>query len=444
MRRKISTLLLTTLIFLSFCSTAFATTLNAPSVVGKSAIVVDAKTGEVIYAKNVDTSPMYPASTTKLLTALLLAENKQPTDILTYTDGASKQPEYTLRSFLKGKLKVGDKMSADDAMKGLLLHSANDIAYMIAENVAGNVDNFAKMMNNKIKKLGLIHTHFVTPNGLDNGITNHYTSAYDLSIIGKAAYENEWVRKTMSLKKDKIELTNGVLGYPENRNKLLGQTLGSNFNSKISINIKNVPVSDAICIGGKTGYTSKAGRCLVAMFNKDGRILIGVVMKSAYDKNDTYVFNDMAKIVNWAYSEKQVPLYKANTELKTLSIKYKPLKFFGPTKTINVPVRVKEDVTYYDNEFNKTETKTEFQLPDIGIGKLSKNKSIGKLVLKQRTSTKTYDLYPTISSSSLIKDNILLYLGLGVGCIIVIALFIFISKFISDKFRRGRRDRRMF
>ncbi|KEI04619.1 D-alanyl-D-alanine carboxypeptidase family protein [Clostridium botulinum] len=442
MRRKISTLLLTTLIFLSFCTTAFAANLNAPNIVGKSAIVVDAKTGEVIYTKDVDTSPMYPASTTKLLTALLLAENKQPTDILTYTNGASKQPEYTLRSFLKGQLKVGDKMSADDAMKGLLLHSANDIAYMIADNVAGNVDNFAKMMNDKIKKLGLTHTHFVTPNGLDTGITDHYTSAYDLSVIGKAAYENEWVRKTMNLKKDKIELTNGVLGYPENRNKLLGQTL----DSKIGINIKNVPVSNAVCIGGKTGYTSKAGRCLVAMFNKDGRILIGVVMKSAYDKNDTYVFNDMVKIVNWAYSAKQVPLYKADTELKTLSIKYRPLKFFGPTKTINIPVTVKEDVTYYDNEFNKAETKTEFELPDIdiGIGKLSKNKSIGKLVLKQRTATKTYDLYPTISSSGLIKDNILLYLGLGIGCIVVIGLIIFISKFISNKFRRGRRNKRMF
>ncbi|KEH91821.1 D-alanyl-D-alanine carboxypeptidase family protein [Clostridium novyi] len=443
MRRKISTLLLTTLLFLSFCTTAFADNLSEPNIVGKSAIVIDAKTGEVIYAKNADASPMYPASTTKLLTALLLAENKKPTDMLTYTEGSIKQPEYTLRSFLKGKLKVGDTMSADDAMKGLLLHSANDIASMIADNVGGNTENFAKMMNDKVKQLGLKNTHFVTPNGLDSGISDHYTSAYDLSIIGKAAYSNEWIRNTMNLKKSKVELSNGILGYPQNRNKLVGTVLDSKFLSTVGNISKNIPESNAVCVGGKTGFTTKAGRCLVAMFNKDNRVLIGVVMKSVYDKNDTYVFNDMAKIMNFAYFQKPVPLYKANTELKTLPIQYRPLKFFGPVKTINVPVTLKEDVTYYNNELNNSYNKTEFELPKLSIGQLGKNTSVGKLVLKEKGITKTYDLYPTISSSTLVKDNIFLYLGTLVGVIIIIALILGIIKFISNKFNR-RRNRRIF
>ncbi|KEH91807.1 D-alanyl-D-alanine carboxypeptidase family protein [Clostridium botulinum] len=443
MRRKISTLLLTTLLFLSFCTTAFADNLSEPNIVGKSAIVIDAKTGEVIYAKNADASPMYPASTTKLLTALLLAENKKPTDMLTYTEGSIKQPEYTLRSFLKGKLKVGDTMSADDAMKGLLLHSANDIASMIADNVGGNTENFAKMMNDKVKQLGLKNTHFVTPNGLDSGISDHYTSAYDLSIIGKAAYSNEWIRNTMNLKKSKVELSNGILGYPQNRNKLVGTVLDSKFLSTIGNISKNIPESNAVCVGGKTGFTTKAGRCLVAMFNKDNRVLIGVVMKSVYDKNDTYVFNDMAKIMNFAYFQKPVPLYKANTELKTLPIQYRPLKFFGPVKTINVPVTLKEDVTYYNNELNNSYNKTEFELPKLSIGQLGKNTSVGKLVLKEKGITKTYDLYPTISSSTLVKDNIFLYLGTLVGVIVIIALILGIIKFISNKFNR-RRNRRIF
>ncbi|KEH88801.1 D-alanyl-D-alanine carboxypeptidase [Clostridium novyi A str. 4540] len=443
MRRKISTLLLTTLLFLSFCTTAFADNLSEPNIVGKSAIVIDAKTGEVIYAKNADASPMYPASTTKLLTALLLAENKKPTDMLTYTEGSIKQPEYTLRSFLKGKLKVGDTMSADDAMKGLLLHSANDIASMIADNVGGNTENFAKMMNDKVKQLGLKNTHFVTPNGLDSGISDHYTSAYDLSIIGKAAYSNEWIRNTMNLKKSKVELSNGILGYPQNRNKLVGTVLDSKFLSTVGNISKNIPESNAVCVGGKTGFTTKAGRCLVAMFNKDNRVLIGVVMKSVYDKNDTYVFNDMAKIMNFAYFQKPVPLYKANTELKTLPIQYRPLKFFGPVKTINVPVTLKEDVTYYNNELNNSYNKTEFELPKLSIGQLGKNTSVGKLVLKEKGITKTYDLYPTISSSTLVKDNIFLYLGTLVGVIVIIALILGIIKFISNKFNR-RRNRRIF
>lgn len=443
MRHKISTLLLTTLLFLSFCTTAFANNLSEPNIFGKSAIVIDAKTGEVIYAKNADAHPMYPASTTKLLTALLLAEHRKPTDMLTYTDGAMKQPEYTLRSFLKGKLKVGDTMSADDAMKGLLLHSANDVAYMIADNIGGNVQNFAKMMNDKVKQLGLKDTHFVTPNGLDTGISDHYTSAYDLSIIAKAAYSNEWVRKTMSFKKAKVELSNGILGYPPNRNKLLGKILDSKTLSTLGNSFENIPASNAVCIGGKTGFTTKAGRCLVAIFNKDNRVLIGVVMKSVYDKNDTYVFNDMCKIMNFAYFQKQVPLYKANTELKILPVQYKPLKFFGPVKTINVPVTTRENVTYYDNELNNSCTKTEFELQKLSIGKLGKNTSVGKLILKEKGTTKVYDLYPTISSSTLIKDNIFLYLGTIVCVVVIIALILGIFKFILNKFRR-RRNKRIF
>lgn len=166
-------------------------------------------------------------------------------------------------------------------------------------------------------------------------------------------------------------------------------------------------------------------------------------MKSVYDKNDTYVFNDMAKIMNFAYFQKPVPLYKANTELKTLPIQYRPLKFFGPVKTINVPVTLKEDVTYYNNELNNSYNKTEFELPKLSIGQLGKNTSVGKLVLKEKGITKTYDLYPTISSSTLVKDNIFLYLGTLVGVIIIIALILGIIKFISNKFNR-RRNRRIF
>lgn len=184
MRRKFSTLLLTIFFVISFSMTAFAANADLPRISGKSAIVIDAKTGEIIYAKDIDASPMYPASTTKLLTALLLAEHKQPNDLLTYTQNAANQPEYSLYNLVgRSKIRVGDTMTADNVMKALLLFSANDSAYMIADNIAGSPAEFANMMNEKIKSLGLKHTHFITPNGLDNGIDNHYTSAYDLSVI---------------------------------------------------------------------------------------------------------------------------------------------------------------------------------------------------------------------------------------------------------------------
>lgn len=446
MRRKISTLLLLILLLVSFSTTAFAANADVPSINGKSAIVIDASTGEIIYEKDIDASPMYPASTTKLLTALLLAENKQPKDVLKYTENAAKQPDYSLYNLVgRSKITVKDTMTAEDVMKSLLLFSANDAAYMVADNVAGSPAEFANMMNDRIKKMGLKNTHFVTANGLDNGIEDHYTSAYDLSVIGREAYKNPWVKQVMNTAKDKIEISNGTIAYVENRNKLLGQKIDTALADKIGINLDEVPASNAVAVGGKTGYTSKAGRCLVAIFEKDGRVLIGVVLKSVYDANDTYVFNDMTKIINWSYAAKRTPLYKANTELETITLKYKPLKFFGPEKEVKVPVALKEDAEYFENAVNKAEIKTEFNLSDdIKVSKLNTDNSIGKLVLKEREASRSYDIYPMLSSKEVMKDNILLYIGVGVGAIVILAILILIIRLVSKAFRRGKRNRRRF
>ncbi len=208
------------LLLFSFSTTAFAANADVPSINGKAAIVIDAATGEIIYEKNIDVSPMYPASTTKLLTALLLAENRQLKDTITYTENAAKQPDYSLYNLVgRSKIGVNDTMTAEDVMKSLLLFSANDSAYMIADNLAGSPAEFANMMNNRIKKMGLKNTHFVTANGLDSDINNHYTSAYDLSIIGREAYKNPWVKQVMATTNDKIEISNGTIAYVENRNK---------------------------------------------------------------------------------------------------------------------------------------------------------------------------------------------------------------------------------
>lgn len=446
MKRKFSTLLLTLLLCFSFSVTAFANNADLPIINGKSAIVADAKTGEIIYVKDIDKSPMYPASTTKLLTALLLAENKKPGDLLTYTKNSAAQPEYKLSTVAgTSKLGVGDTMTAEDVMKALLLFSANDSAYMIAENVAPNAAEFANMMNARIKKLGLKNTHFVTPNGLDSNINNHYTSAYDLSIILREAYKNPWIKKTINTKEDKVETSKGGIVNVTNRNKLLGKKIDTSFADKAGIDLNQVPASNAVCIGGKTGYTSKAGRCLTAVFDKDGRILVGVVMKSVYDAKDSFVFNDMAKIINWSYAAKPTTLYKSNTELKTISFKYKPLKFFGPEKEVKIPVILKENATYYENQVNKSEIKTDFHIDTIKINKLSKDKSIGKLILKQRDATKTYDLYPLTSSKDVMKNNILLYVGIAAGIVIGLIVLFGLIKLISNKFsRRNRHSRRRY
>ena len=140
-----------------------------PEIVSEAAIVLDYDTGEIIYEKNAN-NKMFLASTTKLMTAILFAENKSKEDTITYTESAKAQPPYTMDSEQMapyGKsMQIGDTLSADTVMKELLLFSANDSAYMIADAVSGNSNTFVELMNKKATEYGLKNTHFSNPNGL--------------------------------------------------------------------------------------------------------------------------------------------------------------------------------------------------------------------------------------------------------------------------------------
>ena len=390
-------------------------TSTPPTIYGKAAITVDVKTGEILYAKNVD-KRMYPASTSNIMTVLLFAQNKKKTDQIKYTQSAKAQPEYSLNVNLH-PIGLDETMSGSNVMDGLMLYSGNDVAYMIADSVSGNSTNFIKSMNDKAAALHMTGTHFVTANGLQN--TDHYTTPYDMSILAKAAFSNPWVKESMSKKKSTITTSKGTTFEIENRNKILG--------------------IDG-CIAGKTGYTSQSGECLVSLFERNGRQIISVVMDSVYDANNTFVYNDTKKIVNYSYNLSKTVLHKNGSILKTETLKYKPLLLFGPQKTINVPVVVKEDVSYYNNEANKKVLKENINLTKISVSSLSTNKSIGNLTLTQKGEVKTYKLYSTVSKGTLAKANMFLYLIVAAILILVfIGLTLLIRKFIFRKRRRNNR-----
>ncbi|KAJ49483.1 D-alanyl-D-alanine carboxypeptidase [Clostridium tetanomorphum] len=415
MKKKSISLFLAIFMALSLCTSAFAAE-DKPSIHGKAAVTMDMDTGEIIYSKSID-SKMYPASTTKLITALLLAENKHKGDLLKYTKAAKAQPEYSINLNLHS-IDVGETMSAEDVMDGLLLFSGNDIAYVIADNVAGDESKFADLMNEKIKSLGLKNTHFVTPNGLHD--PDHYTTAYDLTVIGREAFKNPWVKESMNKETSTVKTSKGTTVIVENRNKLLGKD---------------------DCIGGKTGYTAKAGRCLVAIFDRDGRKIIGVVMNSIYDRNDSFVFNDMKKIIDWSYDAKKTPLYPKNSIIATEKLTYKPLVFFGPTKTIDVPILAKADISFYNNEINKKEMKKDFNIQTKNIWKINDNKSIGTLTISEREAKQKYDLYTNISKSSIMKANILLYVISVLTVLVGILLIVGGIKAIKKRKNRKRRSK---
>lgn len=431
LKRKFISFILTLTISLSLSSNAFAAqTTSAPKLVAKTAVAIDANTGELIYAVKPDTK-VYPASTTKLLTALLLVEAKKTNDTLTYTSSAQQQPSASLNKDIK-PIKVGEKITADNALKGLLIFSANDIAYMIANNLTGKPldtvqetnNDFSVLMNKKVAALGLKNTHFVTANGLFDA--NHYTTAYDIGVIGKAAFANPWILNTVKQEKTVVTTESGLNLPITNRNKLILPT--------------ETKLYDQTCIGGKTGYLNEAGKCLVSIFNRNGKKIIGVVMDSSYDAADTQVFKDMEDLVNYSYSINYTNLYKSNSTIKTEIVNYKPLKFFGPTKTIIVPLILKDNVTYYKNSVNDSEKKLTTNFSSLNPWKLNADTPVGKLTLTERGVTKTYNLYTNLSTGELIKQNTLLYICtfvlLLVGVVFALMLLSNIVNLINKNKRR--------
>ncbi|MBZ9622065.1 D-alanyl-D-alanine carboxypeptidase [Clostridium sp. FP2] len=423
MKNKKFLILIVLFLVFSMSSNIFAAgidgTTDLTTIYGKAAITVDVATGEIIYAKSVD-KQMYPASTTKLMTALLLAENMGKNDELKYTQSAKSQPADSLNVNFH-PIGIDETMSAADVMDGLLLYSANDLAYMIADNVSGNSTNFMKMMNDKAAKLNMTGTHFVTSNGLHS--PDHYTTPYDMSILARTSFLNPWVKESMNKKKNTLSTSKGTRFVIENSNKLLG--------------------SDG-CIAGKTGYTSKAGRCLVAFYERNGREIMGVVMGSVHDANDTYVFNDMKKIIDYSYNLQQTVLHAKNDIIKTETLKYKPLGSLGPEKTVSVPLVAKEDISYFNNEANKKELQENINLTSTDLSSLKGNKSIGTLSLTEKGKVKTYKLYSMASSGTLTKNIILIYLmAAGIFILFLIGIVVIIRKInLSKKKKRKSKFKR--
>jgi D-alanyl-D-alanine carboxypeptidase len=369
-----------------------------PTINASAAITVDVDSKDILYLKDID-KRMYPASTTKLITALLLAEKKKPSDLLTYSDKAKSQEAMSL------DLPVNSKILCSDALDALLLFSANDIAYMIGENISGDIPAFSNLMNSKVTSLNLKNTHFITPNGLHD--ENHYSSAYDLSVIARELYKYPWIMETMKKEKSAITL--------ENKNT-------------IELKTTNLLLNKDGCIGGKTGFTTPAGKCLVAFYERNGRRIVGVVMNASKDFYSKNAFDDMEKIINWSYKTPKETLFNKDSLLKTVTLEYKPLKYFGPIKKISIPIIIKNDVLYY--YYGSGDLNIETNINKIDVWNLNTTSSTGSLVVSQREKKESYDLFSTISTKNIIHDNLKLYFAFGfaVFLIVTVPLFAFMLK----------------
>jgi len=239
-----------------------------PELNSRIAVVYDRKSKNIVWGKS-ESKRTAMASTTKIMTAILLIENSDLNQTVTISGKSAGTGGSRLG------LKKNDKITLRDLLYGLMLKSGNDSAVAIAETVGGSVEEFANMMNNKAKELGLENTHFVTPHGLDN--PEHYTTAYELAKLADYALDNETFAKVVNTKNYTVTIN----GYPKNitnTNELLGYVEGVN--------------------GVKTGFTNNAGRCLVTSVSRNGFEIITVVLQA-----DTKKFrsSDSLKLINYVY-----------------------------------------------------------------------------------------------------------------------------------------------
>lgn len=295
MKRLIFVLMVLIIVLLSLPINASALEVSA-----KAAVVICGDTGEVLYSKNVaDQLPM--ASTTKIMTGLLLCEYGHLDREIIITDEMVRVEGSSMG------LLVGDKVTLHDLLYGLMLASGNDAANTIAIVMAGSTGDFAALMNQKAKEIGLENTNFVTPSGLDD--ENHYTTAYDLAMLAKYAMQNKNFTSVVSSK-------SAVLNYGNppyrrtltNHNKLLKSVDG--------------------CVGVKTGFTKKSGRCLVSAVKRDGKYVIAVTLNAPNDWQDhkNMIEYGLSKIIQTEIlpkkNEYEVPVISG--EVEKLKVKIEP------------------------------------------------------------------------------------------------------------------------
>ena len=267
--KSFSIVLMLALICLIPCRSADAAA--PPEIIGVAGVLIDSESGQVLYVKEPH-KHMYPASTTKVLTAIIAIESCNLSDIVTVPAEACGIEGSSIG------LHENEQISMRDLVYALMLNSGNDAAVAIAIHIGGSVENFADMMNSRASALGAIDSHFENPNGLPD--ENHYTSAYDLSLIAKYAMKNQIFREIVSTQISEMHRT-----YPD------AQTQLANSNRLFS----RYPGT----IGVKTGYTDIAGQCLIAASEKDGRELISVVLCS----EGTGIYDDSIALMEYGHNE---------------------------------------------------------------------------------------------------------------------------------------------
>lgn len=316
----------------------------------KSSSLYNVNTKTFLYRDNSEIKlPM--ASTTKIVTALIAIETLDPDEIIKVPKDATGIEGSSIY------LKEGDKISVSDLIYSVLLQSANDAATVLALRISGDVNSFADKMNERVSSLGLSNTHFENPHGLDS--SQHYTTAYDLALIASEALNNEQFRKITSTYKHTFKIGDETRTIV-NHNKLIKLYDG--------------------CIGVKTGFTKKCGRCLVSAASRNGITLVAVTL------NDPDDWNDHIKMLNYGFDILET--------VKIDSIVDMPNTIPTISKdhpTIPIELRQNEIVKYKDEQMECS-----IDLPQYIAKNIKAGEKIGTLTVKLNDRTELIDIISKI------------------------------------------------
>lgn len=260
--------------------TASVASNGQPSLQSETGIVADADSGQIYFNKSMHVR-MYPASITKILTGLVSVENAQPSDVVTVPQDVTQAEGSSVANIA---LTPGDTITVDQLEYTMFLASANDSAIAIADHVGGSISNFVSMMNTKASALGATDSHFSTPNGLPD--PNNYTTAYDMTLITRAAVQNPTLMKYFSARTFTLPAS----------------ALRKRALSFVTLHkmMKKTAYYDADVVAGKTGWETMSKNTLVTVARKNGRTLIAVVMDGT---NSEAIYGDTRQLLNYAFAQ---------------------------------------------------------------------------------------------------------------------------------------------
>ncbi len=411
---------------------------EGPKVMAETAIVMDMDTGEVLYAKGID-EKRAPASTTKIMTAMLAIEKVPFETQITFTDEVNNIEAGSTHIGIK----PGETLTMKDCAYAILLASANEVSSGVAEYIGTTVPTFVDMMNQRAKELGCTNTHFVNANGLYD--ENHYTTARDLAIIAKAAFQNETFREVIKTPYYIVPKTNitDEERWLNNHHEMVLQ--GSEHYEG--------------CLGGKTGYTEKAGNTLVTYAERDGRKLVCVLLA---DINIVAQYTDTKALLDYGFDSFQL--------LDTAAVSLSPSKsddlgklldekgLLGTaleTSSISIPKEIVEKLTY-KTTLENTMLNIDYYYGEQQIGSSSIQASDEILKVSQELSPKEIAKTDASVSPNLSKDNdtseknnllpswkyIALFLLITGVLFYIVVLIVNIKRSIKRRKRRKARERR--